>query len=154
MTKGKGRRYRSTTPDPAPLADALRGVFTKLAESITAKLGKAQDIGVRTKSWFPMGDWTDAMKQALTPVVKAYMSSGMDAVFAELGGDPSVGRHAVQELDQAVDHAVLALANSTLSTTQLSVTDAVEATREAIRQGLDHGEADAQLATRIKDVFH
>lgn len=152
VTKSRTKAYRSTTPDPKPLAEALKGVFTKLGQVVAGKLvGKAADV--RTKSWFPIDTWTDGLKAALTPVLKVYFEEGTDAVLAEVGGGPDIRRHAVQELDRAVDRAVLALADSTLSTTALSVEDAVAATREAIRAGLDQGEANLQLADRIKDIF-
>lgn len=143
--------YQSTVPDPAPLVTALKAVFTKLADSIAGKLKNAT---VKTKAaFFPLEAWTDELKQVLTPVLRVYFDEGYGGVIAELGGSPGIPRHAVQNLSQAVDRAVLHLAESTLSTTELSVEDAVAATREAIRNGLDHGEAHDQLANRIKDVF-
>jgi phage portal protein BeeE len=147
------KRYQSSVPDPRPLAEALKGVFGKLAASITGKLKSPTATEVRTKSFFPLETWTDELKQTLTPVLRTYFDEGMNAVLAEVGGSPEIGTHAVQNLNQAVDRAVLHLAESTLSTTELSVEEAVAATREAIRNGLDHGEAHDALGDRIKGIF-
>jgi hypothetical protein len=150
-TKGTRRRYQSTLPDPGALAEALRAVLGKLADSATATIKAAPQA--RTKAFFPLEDWTADMKSTLTPVLRAYFDEGLNAVLAEVGGSPDIIRHAVQHLDDAVNRAVLALAKSTLDTTEKSVEDAVAATRDAIREGLNHGEAHNQLAGRIKDVF-
>jgi HK97 family phage portal protein len=147
------KSYRSTTPDPKPLAEALAGVFSKLGQAVLGKMSGKQITEVRTKSFVPMADWTKEMGEALTPVLRAYFDEGMNAVLAEVGGGPDITRHVVHELEQAVSGAVLALAKSTLDTTNLSVEEAVAATREAVRQGLDAGEANRQLAGRLKDIF-
>lgn len=144
------KKYQSSIPDPAPLVEALKSVYTKLAASIT---GKLKSTTPRTKAFFPLETWTDELKATLTPVLRAYYDEGFNGIVADIGGGPDITRHAVQHLDQAVNQAILHLAESTLNTTELSVEDAVAATRQAIRDGLDHGEAHEQLATRIKDIF-
>jgi HK97 family phage portal protein len=151
--KAAARRYRSTVPDPQPLASALGGVFARLGQAVLDRAGAKNLAGVRGKSFVPLADWTKEMDAALTPVLRAYMDEGLNAVLAEIGGSPDIQRHAVQELDRAVGGAVLALAKSTLETTSQSVEDAVANTREAIRHGLDAGEANGQLADRLKEIF-
>lgn len=154
-TKRKKRtktvRYRSAVPDPGPLEGALKRCLGKLSASLVGKLDKAAEP--RTKAFFPLEDWTDEMKKVLTPVLRAYFDEGLNSLVAAIGGAPDLPRLAVLELDEAVNQAVLALARSTLDTTEKSVDEAIRQTREAIRDGLNHGEAHNQLAERIQDVF-
>ena len=155
VTKAVRVRYTSSHPNAEPLEKALRGVFTKFAGQFTDStnfVGKALK-GLKTKSFVPLEQWTAEMRAALVPVLRVYMADGAEGVLGAVGGGPEIRRHAVQHLDDAVNGLVLALADSTLSTTSKSVEDAVEATRDAIRGGLAEGEADADLAKRIGAVF-
>lgn len=144
-------RYRSSLPDAKPLEDALKRCLARLAGSIVGKLDKA--TAARTKAFFPLEDWTEEMRKELSPVLLAYFDEGMKSVLTAIGGNPELPRLAVLELDKAVNSAVLALAKSTLETTEKSVEDAIAQTRDAIREGLEHGEAHDQLAKRIGEVF-
>src|ERR1700722_5023827 len=101
-------------------------------------------------SFFPVTEWTEEFEK-LVPILRMYFEEGSSGIMAELGGQ--LGSHAVHKLDEAVNAAVLALAESTLSTTDKTVEDAVSATREAIRQGLSENEANDKLRDRIGEIF-
>lgn len=147
-----GRVYSSTLPDPKPMATALGAFFAKLGADVQGKF-VTKSVLVSTKDWFPLTDWTDEMRHLLTPYMRAYFDEGSGAIFAALGGDTNLPLLPVLEIDRAVNGLVLALCQSTLDTTNLSVAEAVQETRDAIATGLDKGEADIQLMTRIKGIF-
>jgi hypothetical protein len=148
------KRYHSLPPDPAKLAEALRGVFGKLAGEVFGKLKDfaptSNTLDYRAKSIIGADAWEGEMKQTLSPVVRMYLEEGYTALLSEIGFAPLLP---VQRLDEAVNRAVLSLAKSTHDTTSLSVDEAIEATREAIRQGLNAGEAHDVLKDRLKDIF-
>lgn len=152
-TKSRKVRYHSSSPDPAPLVEALRPVMERLGESILGKFGGKGFVSYETKSFIPLDQWTEEMKRSLVPVLRVYLGEGADGVLGAVGGSPEIQRHAVQEIDKAVNGLVLALAESTLATTNQSVESAVSATREAIRAGLDKGEAAEQLSVRLGEIF-
>jgi hypothetical protein len=143
-----------TTTDPTPLARALAEIFGKLkAELMARALAEKEAPALVVKAFIPVSDWTAEIAQALTPILRVYFEEGSQSILGAIGGDPDLKLHKVQNLNQAVNEAALALAQSTLDAVTTSVTDAVEATREAIREGLSRGEAHADLTTRLEAIF-
>lgn len=148
------KAYRSTMPDPKPLAEVLSKFFGKLGADVSARVKSVPVVDLVTKSFFPVPEWTAQMKKDVSPVLRTYYDQGADAILSQIGGDPATRLHAVQELDKAVDKASFHLADSTLATTTQTIEAAVQQLREAVRGGLAQGEANAQLAGRVKDIFH
>ncbi len=142
--------YRSTLPDAKPLAEALRQFFAKQGETALASLKTAT---ATTKAFVPSSDWAEEMKRMLTPILRAYLDEGANAVFAEIGADTAIPTLPVQELDKALSRSVLALAESTHATTELEVDKAVRQLREQLRGGLAEGEANRQLRERVQGIF-
>lgn len=150
-TKAARFNYRSLPPDAGPLAKALKAVFDRQAQEVIASFKSGPEL--KTKNFFPVSTWTEEMARLLQPVLRGYFEEGTYALLSELGGSPDVRRLAVMALDKAVAKATYQFADSTNSTTNLSITEAVEATRKAVEDGLAQGEANAQLLTRIQSIF-
>ena len=140
--------YRSVPPDPQPLADALRRFYARQAASFSVG-----EKSVLTKAFVAEDQWTEDMVRELTPILRAYLEQGGKAVLAQLGRDTDVPVLPVQELDRAVERAVLALAQSTHATTRLEVDEAVRQLREQLRQGLVQGEENQLIRERVQSIF-
>ena len=140
----KGMKFNA--PNPAPLANALRTVFQQFAKRVGVKA--VPDL--KTKAFLPFAEWTQEVAGAVSPVLAMYYEAGANEVRAALGGDTTL---TVPNLPAAVKKAAFALADSTLRTTELAVSDAIEATRKAVEEGLSRGKANAQLADRIGEIF-
>ncbi|WP_010035155.1 phage portal protein [Gemmata obscuriglobus] len=145
----KRKGYKSTVPDATALVEVLKSLYARLGQDVISRLKHANAI--HTKSFFPVADWKDEIVRELVPVLRLYVEEGGSAVLGEIGGALKV--LPVNKLDDAVQRAALAFADSTLSTTTLSVEDAVKATREAIQSGLGQGEANAELSKRVGAIF-
>ena len=142
--------YRSAPPDPKPLAEALQRFFSKQAGSFFTDKATAE---VTTKAFVGEDQWTEDMVRELTPILRAYLEQGGKAVLAQLGRDTDVPLLPVQQLDKAVERAVLALAASTHATTKYEVDEAVRQLREQLRQGLVQGEENQLIRERVQGIF-
>lgn len=151
--KKKSAVVPSELPDPNALAEALAEVFRQLRPRIAAMVEGVKDAPALVTKAGPVEDFAREFASRLTPVLRVYFEEGTNSILANLEGVEGLRTLPVQALDSAVNAAVLALADSTLSTTQEEVGRAVELTREAIRAGLDQGEANRQLSDRISEIF-
>lgn len=149
--KKKSLNLASAFPDPMPLAEVLREFFREHRDELFRGF---KSSGTWTgKAFIPLDQWTRELAAVLEPVLRVYVEEGSGNVLAALGGDDPLRRLDVLNLDRIVNGLALALADSTLATTDQLIGEAIENTREAIRQGLAEGEANRQLTERIEAIY-
>lgn len=148
--KGKGIATKSDDLVAGQLGGVLSRLFSEMEQEVLQRVQQELEAG---KAWVDLANWTDRMRQTCAPFIRLSMTQGFDNILSQLGGDPTMRLAAIPKLDEAVDAAVLAFAQSTLGTAMASVDQAVADVREQIRAGLSRGEGAALLTSRVQQVF-
>lgn len=153
-TKRWNRSYKSVgSKEDLLLAKELQAIFAMMEEFylVSTELPNHKSIpDIDVKAFVAEEDWTGEIVDRLSPILRIIYDRSGQRLLNGLGVNTVLP---IPKLDDAVNSAVLAFANSTMETTSKLVDDAIEQTREQLRQGLSEGEAHNALTGRIKEVF-
>jgi HK97 family phage portal protein len=153
-TKKWKRSYKSVgNKEEVLLAQELRAIFTMMEQFYLTQteLPNHKSIpDIDVKAFVALDDWTGEIVERVSPILRIVYERSGQRLLNGLGVDTVLP---IPKLNEAMNQAVLAFAQSTMDTTSKLVDDAIEQTREQLRQGMSEGEANKQLTGRIMDVF-
>lgn len=165
-----GTRAEANTyglPQGAKIRAALRRFFAEQRRAVLRWLvtGKTKEVATKADAPpdIPAGPFPGfdafglgnlAMAERMTPLIAAIWEDAGQAFAPRVGLDPDAWKVESPQLQEAIDKAVLAFADSTNRTTSLAIDDAIKQTRQAIREGITGQTLSYdELTKRINAIF-
>ena len=150
------RRGPSKIPQGKELLPILRKHFRKWAASVEGSIAKAAST-IATKGlpdkFVPVGKWAKDLAEDSQPVIEIFFRDEGRKLLQRVGASPDVFDVFNSHVKKRAETVALDLAQSTLDTTTKEINEALDATREAMAEGLEAGESIDKIKKRIGEIF-
>lgn len=149
---GHGEENTYGLPQGERLRDELRRWFERQRRDVT---GNLPEIGDPLPAAIPgVGDWTDDMARAMTPMLSVYWDESGKATRERLGLDPDEWKVTNPHLREKIHRAAFNFCESTNASTSKRLDHALDTLRGELARGMvDEGESLKELTTRVNRVF-